>query len=174
MSHDSASVLGSSSTENVSAVMSETYEMTAEGLATLRTEVEELETTGRARIAAEIKTAREFGDLKENAEYHAAKDAQGMLEARIAQLRERLNHAKIVETTGGTMVTFGSHVAVVDEDSGKEATYELVAAQEAAPSAGRLSVESPVAVALRGKRAGDVAAVHTPRGTRRLRVVSVS
>ena len=154
--------------------MSETYEMTAEGLASLRTEVEELETTGRARIAAEIKTAREFGDLKENAEYHAAKDAQGMLEARISQLRERLSHAKIVETRGGGMVTFGSRVTVVDENSGKESDYELVSAQDAAPASGKLSVESPVAVALRGKRAGDVATVHTPRGLRSLRVVSVS
>jgi len=154
--------------------MSETYEMTAEGLVALRTEVEELETTGRARIAAEIKTARDFGDLKENAEYHAAKDAQGMLEARISQLRERLNHAKVVETRGGGMVTFGSHVSVVDEESGKQSEYELVSAQDAAPAAGRLSVESPVAVALRGKRTGDVAAVHTPRGVRRLRVVNVS
>ncbi len=154
--------------------MSETYEMTAEGLASLRTEVEEMETTGRTRIAAEIKTAREFGDLKENAEYHAAKEAQGMLEARIAQLRERLSHAKIVRTEGGGLVSFGSKVAVVDVDSGKEATYELVSAQDAAPASGKLSVESPVAVALRGKRAGDVASVHTPRGIRSLRVMKVA
>ncbi len=99
--------------------MSETYEMTAEGLAGLRAEVEEMETAGRARIAAEIKTAREFGDLKENAEYHAAKEAQGMLEARINMLRERLNHAKVVEHTGGGMVTFGSTVEVRDEKTGK-------------------------------------------------------
>ncbi len=154
--------------------MSETYEMTAEGLASLRAEVEEMETVGRARIAAEIKVAREFGDLKENAEYHAAKDAQGMLEARIAQLRERLNHASVVEKAGGGMVAFGSRVEVVDVDTDKAATYELVSAQDAAPASGRLSVESPVAVALRGKRAGDIAVVPTPRGKRSLRVVTVS
>ncbi len=154
--------------------MSETYEMTAEGLAALRAEVEEMETAGRSRIAADIKTAREFGDLKENAEYHAAKEAQGMLEARIAILRERLNHAKVVEHAGGVMVTFGSTVTVRDEQTGRESTYSLVAAQEAVPSEGRLSVESPMAVALRGKHAGDEATVNTPKGPKVLRVVSVS
>ena len=154
--------------------MSETYEITAEGLAALRAEVEEMETTGRSTITAEIKVAREFGDLKENAEYHAAKEAQGMLEARILQLRERLNHAKVVERTGGTSVAFGSSVTVRDEKTGKESTYTLVSAQDAAPGEGKISVESPMAVALRGKTAGDEATVHTPRGAKLLRVVSVS
>ena len=154
--------------------MSETYEITAEGLASLRAEVEEMETNGRSAITAEIKVAREFGDLKENAEYHAAKEAQGMLEARILQLRERLNHAKVVERTGGASVTFGSSVTVRDEKTGKESTYSLVSAQDAAPGEGRISVESPMAIALRGKIAGDEAEVHTPRGAKLLRVVSVS
>ena len=154
--------------------MSETYEMTAEGLAALRAEVEEMETAGRSRIAGDIKTAREFGDLKENSEYHAAKEAQGMLEARINMLRERLNHAKVVERTGGGIVTFGSTVEVRDEKTGKESTYSLVSAQDAAPGEGRISVESPMAIALRGKTAGDEAEVHTPRGAKLLRVVSVS
>ena len=154
--------------------MSETYEMTAEDLAALRAEVEEMETAGRSRIASEIKAARGHGDLKENAEYHAAKEAQAMFEARIAMLRERLNHAKVVERTGGGMVTFGSTVQVRDEKTGKESTYSLVAAQEAAPAEGKLSVESPMAVALRGKHAGDEATVQTPRGPKVLRVVSVT
>ena len=153
--------------------MSETYEMTADGLASLRAEVEELETAGRARIAAEIKTARDFGDLKENAEYHAAKDAQGHLEARIAHLRERLDHAKVVEAAGGDVVAFGSTVVVVDEVDGRSATYTLVSAHDARPAEGKLSVESPVAIALRGKRVGEVATLTTPRGTRALKVESV-
>ncbi len=153
--------------------MSETYEMTADGLASLRAEVEELETAGRARIAAEIKTARDFGDLKENAEYHAAKEAQGLLEARIAHLRERLDHAKVVEASNGDVVAFGSTVVVVDEADGRQATYTLVSARDARPAEGRLSVESPVAIALRGKRVGEVATVSTPRGDRRLKVESV-
>src|SRR5438094_661272 len=81
--------------------MSDSYEMSAEGLEALRAEVVELETNARAQIAAEIKTARGHGDLKENAEYHAAKDAQGMLERRIKQLRERLDNAVALEATGG-------------------------------------------------------------------------
>lgn len=153
--------------------MPETYEMTAEGLAELRAEVEEMESTGRTKIAGEIKVAREFGDLKENAEYHAAKEAQGMLEARIKHLRERLDHAKVVERSTGGVVAFGSTVSVVDEATGKQSEYTLVSAQDSAPADGKLSVESPTAVALRGKRAGDVATVPTPRGPRKLRVQTV-
>ena len=154
--------------------MAEGNEMTADGLTALRAEVEDLETEGRARVAADIKTARGFGDLKENAEYHAAKDAQAMLEARIARLRDRLARATVVEKATGGKVAFGSSVSVRDEESGRESSYTLVSAEEAVPSEGRLSVESPVAIALRGKRVGDVATVGTPRGERRLRILSVA
>ncbi len=153
--------------------MSEDYETTAEGLATLRAQLEELETRGRADMAAQIKTARDFGDLKENAEYHAAKEAQGHMEAKIARLRERLNHAVVVERPGGDLVAFGSVVGVVDELTGAEKTYTLVGALDAKPGEGRLSMDSPFAQALRGRREGDVATVRTPRGDRRWRVVSV-
>jgi transcription elongation factor GreA len=148
--------------------------MTAEGLAALRAEVEQLETHGRAEIADQIRTAREWGDLKENAEYHAAKEAQAHLETRIALLREKLSSAEVVEVTEGEVAGFGSSLEVEDEETGKRVTYRLVSSHEAAPASGRLSFESPVAVALRGRRAGEVAEVPTPRGTRRLRVVSVS
>ena len=148
--------------------------MTPEGLEALRAEIEELETTGRAEIAKQIKTAREWGDLKENAEYHAAKESQAHLETRIARLRKRLANAEVVEVTGGDVVGFGSTVEVEDEEAGKRATYRLVSAGEAAPGEGRLSMQSPVAAALQGLRAGDVALVNTPRGGRRYRVVSVS
>src|SRR6266508_3332251 len=100
--------------------MSNTYEISAEGLEALRAEVEELETNARATIATEIKTARGHGDLKENAEYHAAKDAQGMLEMRITQLRDRLDNAVVVAPSSGGVVAFGSVVQVRDETTGKE------------------------------------------------------
>jgi transcription elongation factor GreA len=148
-------------------------EMTAAGLAALKAELEELETAGRSAIAAQIRTAREWGDLKENAEYHAAKEAQAHLETRIKVLRQRTLNARVVEVAGGDEVGFGSRVEVEDASTGRRATYTLVSAAEAAPAEGRISIESPVAAALRGRRAGDEAVVRTPRGDRRLTVVSV-
>lgn len=146
--------------------------MTAADLDALRAEVEELETNARAAIAAEIKTAREWGDLKENAEYHAAKDAQGHLEARITKLRHRILTAKVVEVASGDVAAFGSTVEVEDE-SGKKLVYRIVASLDADPGKGLLSAESPLAGALVGRRAGDVAVLQTPRGERRLQVAAV-
>jgi transcription elongation factor GreA len=147
--------------------------ITAEGLDALRAELEELETTGREQIAAQIKTAREWGDLKENAEYHAAKEAQAHLETRILRLREKLLSAEVMEVQSGDEVGFGSRVEVEDEQTGKATTYTLVSSTEAAPAEGKLSMDSPVASALHGRRAGDVAVVQTPRGERRFKVISV-
>ena len=148
--------------------------MTAEGLEALRAEVDELESDGRQRIAAQIKTAREWGDLKENGEYHAAKEAQAHLETRIARLRQRLLTAEVVEVSGGDVVEFGSTVELADEQTGKTMRYTLVSQRDAVPAEGKLSFESPVALALRGRRAGEVAVVETPTAQRRLRIVSVS
>jgi transcription elongation factor GreA len=148
--------------------------ITAEGLEALRAELEQLEGPAREQIAAQIKTAREWGDLKENAEYHAAKEAQAHLETRILRLREKLLSAEVVEVQGGDEVSFGSTVEVEDEATGKTMSYTLVSSNEGAPGAGKLSMESPVAVALQGRRAGDVARVQTPRGERRFKVLSVS
>jgi transcription elongation factor GreA len=148
--------------------------MTAEGLESLRTELEQLESTGREEIAAQIKVAREWGDLKENAEYHAAKESQAHLETRILKLREKLLTAEVVEVEKGDEVSFGSTVEVEDETSGKTVSYTLVSSRDASPADGRLSIDSPVAGALRGRRAGDTAVVQTPRGERRYKVVSVS
>ncbi|UGS36612.1 GreA/GreB family elongation factor [Capillimicrobium parvum] len=147
--------------------------ITADGLAALQAELDELEGAGRQQIARQIKTAREWGDLKENAEYHAAKEAQAHLETRILRLRERIKNADVVEVAGGDVVAFGSTVEVEDE-SGRRTTYRLVSSNEADAAQGLLSAESPVAAALDGKRAGDVGVVSTPRGERRLKVVSVS
>ena len=147
--------------------------MTAEGLAALRAEVERLETDERERIAEQIKVARSFGDLKENAEYHAAKEAQAHLETKILQLRQRLLDTRVVEVETGDVVGFGSTVVLTDEGTGRSLSYTLVAQPEQDPAAGKLSVETPVAQALLGKRAGAVATITTPRGERRLRVESV-
>jgi transcription elongation factor GreA len=154
--------------------MDNDFTMTAEGLEALRKEIKELETTARNDIAQQIKTAREWGDLKENAEYHEAKRAQSHLETKILQLREQLNNARVVETTSGDVIGFGSTVEVEDEKSGRKMKYTLVALREADPSAGKLSFESPVGVALRDKKVGDVAVVDTPGGERRFKILSVA
>ncbi len=148
--------------------------MTAEELQALQTELDQLEGPAREDIADQIKTARGWGDLKENAEYHAAKEAQAHLETKILRLRDRVLTANIVEVASGDVVEYGSTVEVQDEKSGARQTYTLVSSRDAAPAEGRLSIESPVAVALRGRRAGEVAVVQTPRGERRFRVESVS
>jgi transcription elongation factor GreA len=149
-------------------------QMTAESLEALRASLAELEGPARAAIAEEIKTARGFGDLKENAEYHEAKNAQARLETKIIQLRHRLMDARVVEVAGGDVVGFGSTVEVEDEASGKRMTYTLVAVHEASAPDGRLSAESPVAAALTGLRIGETAVVPAPRGERRLKVLAVS
>jgi transcription elongation factor GreA len=149
--------------------------MTEEGRRKLRAELERLETEGRQQIAEQIKTARAWGDLKENAEYHAAKDAQAHLETKILQLREQLLNAQVVEAAGGgEAVAFGSTVEVEDEASGRRMSYRLVSAHEASPSEGAIAFDSPVGAALRDRRAGETAVVATPRGERRLKVVAIS
>ena len=148
--------------------------MTAEELEALRAELEDLEGRGRAEIAEQIKIARGWGDLKENAEYHAAKEAQAHLETKILKLRDRVLTAKVVEAASGDVVDYGSKVAIADESTGTEQTFTLVSSRESSPGDGKLSMESPMAEALRGKRAGDVAVVKTPRGERRFKVTSVS
>lgn len=155
--------------------MTDGYAITQEGLDALRAELEQLETVARADIASRIKTAREWGDLKENGEYHAAKEDQAHLETRIKRLQERLRGAKVVEAsaTPEGIVGFGSIVEVRDEQSGRVATYTIVGAAEASAREGRLSIESPVADALIGARAGDDVSVTTPGGSRTFHVVRV-
>jgi transcription elongation factor GreA len=149
--------------------------ITAEGLQTLEAELEELEGDGRRAIAERIKTAREWGDLKENSEYHDAKNEQAHLETKIARLRERIAGAVIVEegATSSGVVGLGSTVVVKDGD-GAEQTWQIVSSHDAAPREGRLSVESPTATALLGRAAGDETSVTLPRGKRTLTVVNVS
>ena len=148
--------------------------ITAEGLKSLRAELHELETTARADIAKRINVAREMGDLKENAEYHIAKEDQGHLETKILRLQARLRAAVVVEAAhGGDAVAFGSTVELVDEDGGVGMTWTIVGPTEADIKQKKLSAESPIARAVVGLSVGDVAEVQTPKGVRRLRVVSI-
>jgi transcription elongation factor GreA len=149
--------------------------ITAEGLQSLNAELAELEGEGRRDIAERIKTAREWGDLKENSEYHDAKNEQAHLETKIARLRERIAAAVIVEeraSSAGGLVGFGSSVHVRDQN-GVEQTWRIVSSHDAAPAEGKLSAESPVAVALLGRATGDKASVALPKGTRELTILSV-
>ena len=149
---------------------------TAEGLEALEAELAALEGEGRREIADRIKTAREWGDLKENSEYHDAKNDQAHLETKVARLREKIAAAVIVEehpALAGGVVGFGSTVVVRDGD-GAEQTWRIVSSHDASPRDGRLSAESPVAVALLGRRIGEQVSVSLPRGKRLLSIVSVS
>src|SRR3954449_8529826 len=151
--------------------MSEPELITAEGLAALRAEIEELESRGRAEMAERIKAARELGDLKENAEYHIAKDDQAHLETRIKRLRERLRNAVVVEAdTAESVFGFGRTAEVLDEASGNVHTWTIVGPTEADLSQGKLSAESPVASALMGRAPGETVEVQTPRGARTYRI----
>ncbi|MGH2841429.1 MAG: transcription elongation factor GreA [Solirubrobacteraceae bacterium] len=149
-------------------------QITREGLDALRAEILLLETDGRAQMAERIKAARELGDLKENAEYHIAKDDQAHLETKILRLTQRLRAARVAEPVGETdVVCFGSTVTVVDETSGRSTDFTLVGPTEADLKNGRLSAESPVALALVGAQAGETVTVETPGGERRYRVERV-
>src|SRR5579863_10617561 len=148
--------------------------MTQAGLDTLHAELATLEEHGRREIAERIKTAREWGDLKENSEYHDAKNDQAHLETKIVLLRDRLSRAKIVEAEPEQkgVVAFGSAVRVRGEE-GREQRFEIVSQQAADPASGKISVESPVARALLGVKVGADANVVLPRGSRRYTVLSV-
>ncbi len=145
----------------------------AEGLESMKGELEQLEGEGRREIAERIKTAREWGDLKENSEYHDAKNDQAHLETKILRLRERIGTAVVVEDDADEgIVGFGSTVVVRGED-GAEKTWRIVGSHDAKPAEGRLSAESPMATALLGSAVGDEVTVKLPAGERRLAIVSV-
>jgi len=142
--------------------------ITAQGLEDLRTEVEQLESTGRHQMAERIKAARELGDLKENADYHIAKEDQAHLETRIQRMRERLGNAVVVEVDADTASSFafGRTAEVLDQASGTVNTWTLVGSTEADLSEGRLSAESPVGGALLDAAVGKEVKVETPGGVK--------
>ncbi len=153
--------------------MSDTTKLTAAAHERITAEIERLEGEGRREIAARIKTAREWGDLKENAEYHAAKEDAAMLEAKIAGLRDQLRSAEIVEAADDGVAGMGTKVTYADEKSGKELTHTLVPKIEADPTKGLISIDSPVGKALAGAKVGDAATLETPSGQRTMRVLSI-
>ncbi len=140
--------------------------ITAEGLRALEAELHELETSARLAMSERIKAARELGDLKENAEYHIAKDDQAHLETKIKRLRARLLAARVVEADDDGGFGFGRTAQVLDEKTGTVHTWKIVGATEADISAGRLASESPVAQALLGREEGETVEVQTPGGKR--------
>ncbi|MFL5829910.1 MAG: transcription elongation factor GreA [Solirubrobacteraceae bacterium] len=149
--------------------------MTTEELANLREELSRLETDGRRAMAARIKTAREWGDLKENAEYHSAKEDQAHLETKIARLRGQLRSAAVVEVSGSShTVEHGSTVSYTDRGTNRSQTFTIVSPYDAKPAEGALSVASPIAKALIGHGVGDVVEVQTPTGMRALQIESIS
>jgi transcription elongation factor GreA len=150
--------------------------LTARGADLLREELKQLKTVERPKVVDAIATARAHGDLKENAEYHAAKEQQGLMEARIRDIEAKLSNAQIIDVTQLTptgRVVFGSTISVIDVDGGKEGRYQIVGEDEADIKSGLMSVSSPIARALIGKQEGDTVEVVTPGGTRTYEIVEV-
>ena len=142
----------------------------------LSKELEQLKTVERGEIAHIIDVARELGDLKENAEYHAAKDKQGLMEARILDLTDLVGRAQVIDpsTLAHERISFGSTVELVDQEDDSEVTYTLVGSQESDPDNGLISIGSPMARALLGKEEGDEVAIALPAGKKTFDVESVS
>ncbi|MBW2267845.1 MAG: transcription elongation factor GreA [Deltaproteobacteria bacterium] len=149
--------------------------MTQAGHDRLEAELKQLKSVDRYDIVKEIEVARAHGDLKENAEYHAAKDKQGHIEARIRQLEDRLARAQVIDPAGQNLdrVRFGLTVDLEDSENGETVSYTLLGEEEADAASGRISVTSPVARALLGKAVGDVVTVRVPRGTREFEVLEI-
>lgn len=149
--------------------------MTSGGYERLVDELKHLKTVKRPQVIRAIAEAREHGDLSENAEYHAARDRQGFIEGRLAELEDKLSRAEVIDVSSlkGGVVRFGATVRIIDEDTDEKTTYQIVGADEADIDSGLLSVISPLGRALIGKKKGDEAEVSTPGGHRFYEIVSV-
>ncbi len=150
--------------------------LTKAGADKLHTELKELKSVRRPKVIQAIAEAREHGDLKENAEYHAAREEQGFIEGRVKDIEGKLSNAQIIDVitmkdTG--RVIFGTTVVVYDEDADKEITYQIVGEDEADIKKGKISYSSPVAMALIGKEVEDVAIVKAPNGDKELEIIEV-
>ena len=150
--------------------------LTVKGAQKLREELQQLKTVDRPTVIEAIATAREHGDLKENAEYHAAREQQSFIEGRIQEIEGKLSNAEIIDVakldTGGRVV-FGATVDLADEETGDEITYQIVGEDEADIKARLISVTSPIARALIGKSIGDIATVMAPGGEKEYEVLDV-
>ncbi len=152
------------------------FPMTGPGLQRLEDELRTLKSVERPAVIRSIAEARTHGDLSENAEYHAARDRQSFIEGRIAELEEIVSSAEVIDpsTLSGDNVKFGAHVRLIDEETDKEAKYQIVGVHEADIKANRLSISSPLAKALIGKKAGDNISVPAPGGDRSYEILSVT
>jgi len=150
--------------------------ITARGALRLRAELEELKSVKRPAVINAIAEARAHGDLKENAEYHAAREQQGFIEGRIKHLEGELSHAQVIDVatlTAGDRIVFGATVQLADADTDEEKTYQIVGDLEADIKQGLIAISSPVARALIGKHEGDVITIEAPAGTREYEIISV-
>lgn len=156
--------------------MSGKVPLTVRGAEKLQQELHQLKSVERPKVIAAISEARAHGDLKENAEYHAAREQQSFIEGRIQEIEGKLGNAQIVDVTtlgAGGKVVFGATVVLADEETGDETTYQIVGDDEADIKQGMISVSSPVARALIGKEGGDVVDVQTPGGVLSYEIVEV-
>jgi transcription elongation factor GreA len=151
------------------------FPMTGPGLQRLEEELKYLKAEERPAIIRQISEARTHGDLSENAEYHAARERQSFIEGRIAELEEIVSAAEVIDpsTLSGERVKFGAHVRLIEEETEKESEYQIVGVHEADIKSGRLSISSPLAKALIGKKVGDTIAVPAPGGDRSYEILSV-
>jgi transcription elongation factor GreA len=149
--------------------------MTVEGFQKLETELHRLKAVERPRIIQAIAEARAHGDLSENAEYHSAKEAQGLNESRVADLEDKLSRAEVIDTTkmSGDKIKFGATVTLIDEDTDEKVKYKIVGETEADVREGKVSISSPIARALIGKSKGDSAEVTTPKGAKAYEIVKI-
>lgn len=149
--------------------------MTGEGYNVLDEELRRLKTQERPSVIAAIGEARQHGDLSENAEYHAAKDRQGWIEGRIAEIEDKIARAQIIDVKklSGKQVKFGATISVVDEDTEEEARYQIVGEHEADVKSGKISLTSPLSRAVMGKEVGDVVEVNTPGGVKAYEILKV-
>lgn len=150
--------------------------MTAAGEAALRKELDQLKTEDRPRVIAAIAEAREHGDLKENAEYHAAREQQGFIEGRIQELEGKLSSCQVIDVTtipATGKVIFGTTVTILNLDTDESKTYQIVGDDEADIKANKISVNSPIARGLVGKEEGDIVTINTPGGSAEYEIDSV-
>jgi transcription elongation factor GreA len=149
--------------------------MTGAGLAALEAELRHRQAVDRPRIIQQITEARGHGDLSENAEYHAAKEQQSLNEGRIAELEDKISRAEVIDVSklSGDTVTFGATVTLVDEDTDEKKVWQLVGETEADAKAGRISITSPLARALIGKKKGASVEVNTPKGAKAYEVTKI-
>jgi transcription elongation factor GreA len=149
--------------------------MTGEGYQALDEELKRLKSVERPSVIAAIAEARSHGDLSENAEYHAAKERQGWIEGRIAEIEDKMARAQVIDVSklSGAQVQFGATVSVVDEDTEEEARYQIVGEHEADVKSGKLSVTSPLARGMIGKEVGDVVEINTPAGVKAYEILKL-